>query len=171
MIILWILALTLVLLFGAVAFRGAPYVPTHRRELRRALTDLYPLSSQDVLVDVGSGDGVVLREAVQLGARGVGYEINPILVFLSRWLSRTNPNVEVRMCDFWLVDLPDEATIVYAFSVSRDMPKMARKLQAHVDRTGKLVMFMTYGSTLPGHESVGELGAHTLYCFTPLQSS
>ena len=169
MIILWVILVVVFVCFGLVVFRGAPYVPTHRWELKRAFSELYPLTPQDVVIDVGSGDGVVLREASHHGARAIGYEINPVLVYLSRWLSRRHDGVEVRLADFWLVDLPDETTVVYAFAVSRDMPKMVRKLQAHADRTGRPVAYIGYGSVLPGREPLAQLGAHSLYRFTPLQ--
>ena len=169
MIIFWVIVAIIFICFGLVVFRGAPYVPTHRWELKKAFSELYPLTPQDVVVDVGSGDGVVLREASDHGARSIGYEINPVLVYLSRWLSRRHGDAEVRLADFWLVDLPDETTVVYAFAVSRDMPKMIRKLQAHVDRTGRVIMYIGYGSSLPDREPLARLGAHSLYRFTPLQ--
>lgn len=168
MIVLWIIVVILFVCFGLVVFRGAPYVPTHRRELTRAFTELYQLTSYDVLVDVGSGDGVVLREASQYGTRAIGYEINPILVGISWLLSRRNEGVEVRLADFWLTRLPDETTVVYAFSVSRDIPKMIRTLQAHVERTGRPLALITYGSTLPDREPMAQVGAHSLYQFSPL---
>lgn len=168
MIILWLIVGALFVCFGLVVFRGAPYVPTHRWELKRALSELYPLAPHDVVVDVGSGDGVVLREASDRGARAIGYEINPILVYLSRWLSRRHEGVEVKLADFWLTDLPDETTVVYAFTVTRDIPKMIRKLQAHVERTGKPIAYISYGSSLTDREPMAQLGAHTLYQFFPL---
>lgn len=169
MIALWILLVALFVCFGLIAFRGAPYVPSHRKDIKRAFSDLYPLAPHDVVVDIGSGDGIVLREVAQLGARAIGYELNPMLVALSRLLCREYDGIEVRLADFWLAKLPDEATVFYAFSVSRDIPKMVKKLQAHVDCTRKPVTFITYGSNIPGREPTAELGAHTLYHLTPLQ--
>jgi len=46
-----------VLLFGFVAFTGAPYVPSRRRDLQKAFDELYRLKKTDVLVDIGSGGG------------------------------------------------------------------------------------------------------------------
>jgi spermidine synthase len=51
--------------------------------LNLAFHELYQLTENDNFVDIGSGDGVVLREASKIGARAVGFEINPILVFIS----------------------------------------------------------------------------------------
>ena len=86
-----------VLLFGFVAFTGAPYVPSRRRDLQKAFDELYRLKKTDMLVDIGSGDGVVLREASRRGARAIGYELQPLLVLISRWLSRHDEKVSVRV--------------------------------------------------------------------------
>ena len=80
----WFLLAAVILLFGLVAFRGAPYVPTHRRKIMAAL-DLMNLKSNDMVVDLGSGDGNFLIAAARRGWRAVGYEINPVLCLIS-WL-------------------------------------------------------------------------------------
>jgi hypothetical protein len=159
-----------VLIFGIVVVRGAPYVPSHRRDIRQALTDLYPISQDDVLIDLGSGDGVVLRIASGLGARAIGYEINPILIVLSRFLSRSDPRVGVVLKDFWLTELPDDTTVVYAFTVTRDLKKMIAKLQHEAARLGRPIDFIIYGNSLPGYEPLKSRGAYFLYRFHPLQS-
>jgi len=46
------------------------------------------VSSKDTLIDLGSGDGRILIAAACLGAKAVGYEINPFLVWKSRRLIR-----------------------------------------------------------------------------------
>ena len=67
-----------VLLFGFVAFTGAPYVPSRRRDLQKAFDELYQLKKTDMLVDIGSGDGVVLRETNRHGARTISYKLQQI---------------------------------------------------------------------------------------------
>lgn len=153
-----------------MVFRGAPYVPSQKKYARQALTDLYKLSDNDVLVDVGSGDGVILRMASGLGARAVGYELNPALVLISRILSRGDKKVSVRLADFWPTKLPDDTTIVYAFMVTRDIAKMTKKMQAEADRLGRILYFMTYGSHIETKTPDRTLGAYFLYSFHPLQS-
>jgi hypothetical protein len=167
MIIFWILAIV-VLAFGWVVFRGAPYVPSQNRYIKRALTQLYPLGSKDVLVDVGSGDGVVLRRAAQLGAQTIGYELNPILVLISRFLSRTYNSVSVVLADFWTTSLPDETTVVYAFLVTRDVKKMIAKMQSEATRLNRPLYFISYGNVLPGMTPKKTLDAYGLYRFYPL---
>lgn len=167
----WVLA-AVVLLFGFVVFRGAPYVPSHRRFAKNALTDLYPLSNKDVLVDLGSGDGIILRLAATLGAKkAIGYELNPVLVGISKLLARKYSVVDTKLADFWLIDLPADTTIVYAFAVSRDMAKLGRKMQQTANTVKRPVNLVTYGLALKGKEPMRELQAHRLYVFEPTDST
>lgn len=170
MIVMWI-AIVVVLIFGCVVFWGAPYVPSQKRYVSQALKDLYPLGTSDVLVDVGSGDGVVLRLASALGARAVGYELNPILVLISRILSRKDKRVSVVLADFWHASLPQETTVVYSFAVTRDSKKTIKKIQSEVDRIGHPIALLSYGNTLPGLVAEKSLAAYHLYAFYPLQSN
>lgn len=168
MTIIWLIGGILFVCFGLIVFRGAPYVPTHRREVERAFDELCPLSDQDVVVDLGSGDGLVVRAAARRGARAIGYELNPLLAGLARWLSRGSERVEIRLADMWLTPLPDDTTVVYAFAVSRDFAKLGRLLQRHVERTGRPLVFIGYGSHLVDREPDATLGAHSLFRLAPL---
>lgn len=160
---------SVVILFGFVVFRGAPYVPSKKRQLAIAFDELYPLSEKDMLVDIGSGDGIVLREAAKRKARAIGYELNPILVLITKLLSRHQPLVEVRLADFWFVQLPPETTVVYVFGETRDIKKMAKKVQDEATRLNKKLFFISFGFTVSGLKPVEKAGAYYLYEFTPLQ--
>lgn len=167
-VLIWAVA-SIVLIFCVVVFRGAPYVPSHRRFVRAAFRDLYPVSDKDVLVDIGSGDGLILRLAHERGARAVGYEINPILVVISWLLSKGNRNISVRLADFWLTPLPADTTIVYAFAVTRDIEKIAQKMQREATAKNRQLWLMTYGSAVTSRKPVKRLKAHSLFSFEPLQ--
>ena len=62
---------------------GAPYVPTHKKDLIK-LFESIALSEKDILVDIGSGDGIVLKIASDFGAKSISFEINPFLVLVSK---------------------------------------------------------------------------------------
>jgi hypothetical protein len=166
MVWLWIVA-AIFILFGFVVFRGAPYVPSHRRFARQALSKLYHLKPDDVLVDLGSGDGVILRLAAQKGARAIGYELNPALVLISQLLARGDKRQSTILADMWLTDFPADTTVVYVFAVTRDAKKLTKKLQAHVDKHGEDLWCITYGAGLGSKEPVKTLQAHSLYLFEP----
>jgi len=167
---LWLLA-AIVLIFGFVVFRGAPYVPTRKRDIILAFDELYPLDVHDLLVDIGSGDGVILREASRRNARAVGYELNPLLVGLSWLLCRRYQGVRIELADFWKAQFPDETTVVYTFGDSRDITKMAEKTLDEARRLNKSLMFISYGFLVPGRSPIKTVGAHYLYRLDPLQAS
>lgn len=158
------------LVFGLVVFRGAPYVPSRRKDITNAFTKLYALDDGDLLVDIGSGDGVVLRFATSQGARAVGFEINPLLAILSKVISWRDRRMTVKWADFWLEELPSDTTIVYAFSESMRIDKIAKKLQAESDRLGKTIFFMSYAFSIATKKPVSKTSTHFLYCFEPLLS-
>jgi len=58
----------------------APFVGTPPDVVERMLT-LAKITSRDVVYDIGSGDGrVVIMAAQKFGARGVGIDIDPVLI-------------------------------------------------------------------------------------------
>lgn len=165
---LWIVG-GIVVSLGFVAFTGAPYVPSKRRDIRQAFTELYPLSKKDTLVDIGSGDGVVLRQARHFGARAVGYEIHPLLVAVSRWLSRHDDGVTVHMKSFWHAKLPTETTVVYTFGDSRDIARMYGVVESEATRLQRPLFLISYGFAMKDHDPVRQVGAYYLYKIKPLQ--
>lgn len=158
----------IVVILGASVFFGAPYVPTKRRELQRMLDKLYVLSPKDIVLDIGSGDGVVLREVSRRGAKAVGYEIHPVYWTISRILSWSDKNVVPKLRNAWTTPFPDDVTLVYAFAVERDGKRLARTVQREANRLGRPLMLVCYGSPLAGHRPVRTFEAYTLYRFSPL---
>ena len=53
-----------ILIFGFVVFFGAPYLPTFNKVQNTAL-DLLDLKPGQTLIELGSGDGRVMREAAK----------------------------------------------------------------------------------------------------------
>ena len=170
MTIIVILIFLVVLLFGIVVFRGSPYVPSQTAHVRAAFSKLYQLGEDDLLVDIGSGDGVILREAAKTGARAVGYEINPILVLISRFACRKYKNIQVKLADFWFANLPDKVTAVYVFSVTRDVKKIINHIQSESNRLNREIYIIGYGSEFDEIKSIKNVGPHFLYLVKPLQS-
>ena len=161
-------AVGVALVFGAVVFFGAPYVPSRRKYIRRVL-EQYKLGKGDILVDLGSGDGVVLRTAARLGVKAIGYEINPILVLITRLLSLHDKNVRVVLQNAWRARFPDDVTIVYAFAVSRDEKKLTRLMQREANRLQRPIRLLCYASPFRHTSAVSTFEAYHLYVFQPLQ--
>ena len=165
---IWLIICAVIVLVGFVAFFGAPYVPSQKKYIRRAF-DHFGISPSDTVVDIGSGDGVVLRVAATYGALAVGYEIHPVLVVISRMLSRRNPRITTRLTNAWHAALPDSTTFVYAFSVSRDEEKLTKLVQREANRLGRPLKLLCLGSPFGARTADETFEAYYLYIFQPLQ--
>ena len=111
---------------------------------------------------------MILRMAAARGAKAIGYELNPALVIISRFLSRKIPKIHIQLSDFWLTPLPRDTTVIYGFMVQRDINKMAKKLQSEASRLKHPLYFISYGSEIPARPKIKAKGAHHLYRFDPL---
>lgn len=164
--IIWILLVVLAIAFLGIVVVGSPYVPSRRRDLDRAFRGLYPLSKHDTLIDLGAGDGVVLRTAAAHGARAHGIELNPVLVVLAKVLNRNNPRVSVSLGDLRSVRLPAEVTVVYTFPNTKDIASLTKLLQAESTRLRHDFHLISYGSPFPDLLLEKKVGAHLLYNVT-----
>lgn len=140
------MALTLVLLifvlaFGLGAWRGAPYLPILHRPAEDLL-DLADLRPGQTLIDLGSGDGRLLRLAAQRGIQGIGYEINPWVYVVSLAVCwRYRKLVTLHLADYWLVKLPP-ADAIAVFLIQRYMGRLDAKLTAELDTPTTLVSYV-----------------------------
>ena len=94
--------------------KDVAYVKTPQRVVERML-EMADVSEDDVVYDLGSGDGrFVITAAQQFGARGVGIEIDPELIRTARSKARlagVSDRVTFRKANFFDVDL-HEASVV-----------------------------------------------------------
>src|SRR3990167_787306 len=133
LVTVWLLAV-LYMMFISVSYvisdlKGAPFVPNDDNVIRTALK-LLRLSSKDVLVDLGSGNGKVLFEAVKNfeAKNAVGYEISPWPFLLSILKRRRLPKsvqgrIKLHRKSIFNADL-NEADVVYVYL----FPKLLKKL-------------------------------------------
>lgn len=122
-----------IIVFGAVILRGAPYLPTMRRDVEHAL-DLIDLKPGQTLLELGSGDGIVAKAAAERGLNVVGYELNPLLVLASRIRCRKYENVEIIWGDYWRKTWPPSDGM-YVFLLDNFMTKLNEKVEDY--RQGK----------------------------------
>lgn len=97
----------------------APFVTTPMH-IVRGMLDLAKVRRDDVLYDLGSGDGrIVITAAKEYGARAVGFEIDPALVEESRQSARearVEHLVEIRQQDIMKADFSGATVVtVYLF--------------------------------------------------------
>lgn len=101
------------------------------------------------LVDLGSGDGALIRAATRTGGygRATGYELNPWLVRYSRLVSAGRPEERTLEVSLWEAALA-EADVVLVYGVPPIMPRLGDALRAGL-REGALVVANAY--PLPSH--------------------
>ena len=123
------------------ARKGAPYVPTPEHVVLRLLT-LAEVSSDDVVYDLGSGDGrMIILAAKEFGARGVGVEIDSQLVQTARRRARkagVSHLVEFRRGDLFDTNL-DDATVVTLYLWPDMNNRLRPKLQRELDPGDRVV--------------------------------
>ena len=161
-VVKWIV-LGVVLIFAVMALTGAPYVPSLVKELRLAFTKLYKLGPKDLVVDLGSGDGVVLKVASEYGAKGFGVELNPFLVLLAKWRLRKNKDIKVKCGNLFKVDFPAETTVVYLFGDARDIEGMKTAIRTQAQKLGRDLWVISNGFELPGYKPAKKYRAYYLY--------
>lgn len=167
MLVIKIILLLIFISFGLVVLIGAPYVPSLHKNLLETLTRLYKIGKKDILLDLGSGSGLVLNQASQLGAKAIGYEINPFLVIWSKIKYFSNKNIKTYWGNFWVKEIPSDVTVVYAFIVTRDTKKLADKLQKIVNLRQQPLHLISFGNAIPGLSLVSENSSHYLYLIRP----
>lgn len=169
MIIVWAIIFIAALIFALTVLFGAPYVPSLNTRLRLAFDDLYTVGESDVLVDIGSGDGRVLREVSRRGGRAIGYEINPLLVIVSRLLSLGDKRVRTRWGDYRMQQLPPDTTVVYIFGVSRNIEVIVGWVDEQARQAGKRVYVLSFGFESKNFPLLRRNDTHFLYQVGALQ--
>ena len=153
----------IIVFLGFTAFFGAPYVPSRNAEIKRAFTKLYPLGKNDLLVDLGCGDGKVLKAATDFGAQSVGIELHPILFLVAKLRLRKNKRATVKFGDMFRMKLPEKTTVVYVFGVGRDGERLYSHLEAEAKRIGHDLALVSYATPANKHRPDREFEAYFLY--------
>ena len=164
---LFILTLLLVLLLFLILFyhfftnysphAGAIYFPT-KDSITKEMVNLANVGPQDLVFDLGSGDGRILIEAAKKGARAVGYEIDPFLVLSSRKKIRQlklDHLAKVYWKSFWSADL-NKASVIFVYLFPKYMNKLDRLLTGSLKKSTRVVCnFYGFPDRKPTKESDG----------------
>lgn len=156
-----------VILFGFVVFFGAPYLPTLKKQTEEAL-DMLDLKPGQTLLELGSGDGTVLLAAAKRGIRGIGYELNPALVLISRMVTwRYRHLVTIKTANFWTIEWP-QADGVYVFLLQKYMDKLDKKMIQQAQSYGNCKL-VSFAFTIPKRKAKKSRKGLTLYEYGKLR--
>ena len=123
-----------VVLLQAGLARDVPFVPTPEAVVDKML-EVAAVGPNDVVYDLGSGDGRIVIAAAKKGARAVGIDIDPERIREARQNARragVDRRVEFRQGDLFKADI-GEATVVTLYlltGVNRQLrPKLLAELK------------------------------------------
>ncbi|KAG7162185.1 ATP synthase subunit C lysine N-methyltransferase-like [Homarus americanus] len=117
-----------------------PYVPATTEQVNNVLKALRGRSGH--LVDLGSGDGrIVVAAAREVNLKGLGVELNPWLVWYSRWAAWRNgvsSSTSFITHDLWKLNLYQYNNVVI-FGVEEMMLELESKLAQELKPDGCVV--------------------------------
>lgn len=162
---IWLLAIAgvVVAIFGLTVLVGAPFVPSLKRDVA-ALFEELTIGADDVVLDIGAGDGVVLAAAVARGARATGVEINPLLVLWARWRTRRyGRQVRLRWGDARRMRPLEKVTVLYCFGAAPFVDDMATIARRQATAQHAPLTLVSYGFSVPGLDSERRIGPYKVY--------
>lgn len=137
-----LLLFLLVLLWILVpAFYGLPSKPTKPDRIRKAL-QLVDLKKDELLYDLGAGDGrVLLISAKEFGAKAIGIEVGPVqclLIWLRIAMGGLGERIQIKLGNFYKAELKD-ADVVFIYATSQELMKLAPHLEKQMKAGSRLV--------------------------------
>lgn len=134
----------------------SPWAPWWRtnKKTARTMCRLAKVGKNDIVYDLGSGDGTALIVAAkEFGAKGVGIEIDPLRAFISTLLLYRNKvadKVQIKKKNFFDEDI-SKASVVFVYLVPRVLNKLLPKFKKELKRGTRIVSFR-YAINLPSKE-------------------
>ena len=121
-------------------FLGAPFVPT-KGSIVNSMIKLARVLPGEKAIDLGSGDGRLVMALAHAGAEAHGYEINPLLVIISRLNIRRaglRGRAFVHWRSFWRKDY-SSFNIITIYGLIGIMKKLEPKLLSQLPAGARVV--------------------------------
>lgn len=156
MIIYLILLLVILFLLCALSMiwpPDSPWAPWWRTsdETARAMCKLADVGKNDIVYDLGSGDGgSLIIAAKEFGSKGVGIEIDPLRFFISKVLIKVkglSSKIQVSKKNFFEQDLSN-ASVIFVYLVPKTLERLKPKFLRELKPGTRIVSFK-YQINLP----------------------
>jgi hypothetical protein len=139
---------------------GAPLTITSRKR-RNAIIELGNFKKNDVVYDLGCGDGKLIHEISKRGVKeAIGYEFSVptyIVAVIRKWLVQGRERIFYK--NFWKRDY-SKATKIVCFLLPNSMRKLKKEIWANLRRG---VMLISNDAKLPGIKAEKEM--HNVYLY------
>jgi SAM-dependent methyltransferase len=143
-----------------------PFVPTPQSVVDKMI-EVAGVKKDDVVYDLGSGDGRIVIAAAQKGARAVGFEIDPDLVAESRaniQKAGVQESAEIRNQDILTVDLSG-ASVVTMYLLPDVNLKLRPNLQKQL-KPGSRIVSHSFDMGDWKADKVEQIDGRTIYLWT-----
>ena len=143
----------LLLLLSMVWPPDSPWAPWWRtnKKTAQAICKLANISKDDVIYDLGCGDGTVLITAAkEFGAQGVGIEIDPLRFLFASIKVKTyglSKKITIIKKNFYREDV-SKATVIFVYLVPKTLQKLKPKFLKELKPGTKIISFR-YTMDLP----------------------
>lgn len=140
-IILSLFVIFIVLYVIYFLIQGAIYVPSSLLAIQTMLS-LSEVIKGDKVADLGSGDGRVAIAFAKKGALVDGYEINPLLVLISRRNIKKNnleSKINIHFQSYWGINLSGYNTVI-VFGIDHIMKKLKQKILNELTPGSKVLL-------------------------------
>jgi len=136
-LILFIFLLT----FIYAGLRGAPWVPTKKHDVERFLK-LANIQKNEVVYDIGCGNGRMVIAAQTRGALATGFEVS-LFPYLLAWINKLikRSKVKIKYRDLWRVNLSNADTI-YFFLMPERIEKLKTKFEKELKPGTKVISYV-----------------------------
>ena len=119
---------------------GAPFEGT-RKKVVKEIVKISKVKKGDKVIELGSGDGRIVIEFAKKGAIVEGFEINPILVWLSRRkIKKENlqDKAKIHWKNFWKVNF-SKYDIIVLFQFQTIMKRLENKIKREAKKNVKII--------------------------------
>jgi SAM-dependent methyltransferase len=123
-----IIVLVLLLIPGMyAAVTTGPFVPSSRKR-HKAMLSLASLKSDDIVYDIGCGDGRLIFQSAPHVKKAIGYELSIPLVLFGKIRSLfSSHKARIRFGDIWKQDYKD-ADVIFCYLLPGSMKKFYKEI-------------------------------------------
>lgn len=170
--ILFSILLIFVVTAAIAGISAAPWLPTKPSQRRRLLERL-PLKGDEIIYDLGCGDGSLLfavaRKYPNIRAIGVDISLLPLIIgwirkFVGNHKRRPYTNVRLRFANLFTVDVCD-ADVVFIFLLAKAYPRLKTKFAKKLRDDARVIVEAWPFPDLEAAATIREEGLLPVYIY------
>jgi len=140
LIVFLVLCIILGFSFGWSHFKGAPFVRSKKNKIETIIS-LAQIKPGETVIDLGSGDGILVEEAVKCRAKAIGVEINPLLAWYSqKKLSKKHPDKNCRIVRCNIHSYPlNKADVIFFYLYPPLIEKLKQKFASEIKPGARII--------------------------------